>query len=434
MFTGLYAFKHGMGTNCDLYHSLASELPNPDTLLHSRLQTLGYRCGYAGKWHIGTQLGPTDYGFEGLSVPGYGDLKREPEFQHYLQQNGLAYGAVQEPIYGNPGQKTLIAGRWNGPLESTPTYYLANYTIYLLDRFAADRQPFFLTCQFWGPHPPYLPSPEFSGRHDRRAIPAWINFHDDYRDKPERLRRFRPNFYRLLPDDWEGWREIVGLYYDFTNLVDAQIGRILDRLDQLGLMDDTLVIFTSDHGDMIGSHGGLFDKGFMYEEAHHVPLIVRWPTRFDGGQKRQELVYNMDLMPTVLDILGQPDQYLDGQSLLPYLDGMTSPVGREAIYLEFHGLRSLYSQRALITRDVYKYIFTPGDQDEVYDLNQDPGELTNLIEGRNHRELVQRLREQLVQTSAQVDDPIRDYISKLFGRWENLSGQPEASSPILGQT
>ncbi len=222
--------------------------------------------------------------------------------------------------------------------------------------------------------------------------------------------------------------------YDFTSLVDAQIGRVLDRLDQLGLMDDTLVIFTSDHGDMIGSHGGLFDKGFMYEEAHRVPLIVRWPTRFDGGQKCHELVYNMDLMPTILDILGQPDQCLDGQSLLPYLDGMTSPVGREAIYLEFHGLRSLYSQRALITRDGYKYIFTPGDQDEVYDLNQDPGELRNLIKGGNCREPVQRMREQLMQTSAQVEDPVRDYISKLFGRWENLSGQPEASSPILGHT
>jgi choline-sulfatase len=138
-------------------------------------------------------------------------------------------------------------------------------------------------------------------------------------------------------------------------------------------------------------------------------------------------------MPTILDILGQPDQSLDGQSLLPYLDGTALSGGREAIYLEFHGLRSLYSQRALITRDGYKYIFTPGDQDEVYDLNQDPGELRNLIEVGNYQELVQHLREQLMDTSTQVSDPVQDYISKILGRWEQLSGQPDASSPIFGQ-
>jgi arylsulfatase A-like enzyme len=432
MLTGLYAFKHGMGTNCDLYHALARELPEPGMLLHHRLAALGYRAGFVGKWHVGTQLGPRDYGFEGMNVPGYGDLKREPEFQTYLRENGLTYGAIQDPIYGNPGDKTLIAGRWNGPLESTPTYYLANYAIDLLDRFAGDGRPFFLTCQFWGPHPPYLPSPEYAGRHDRLAIQPWVNFVDDYRGKPESLRRFRPDFYRSLPDDWEGWREIVGLCYDYTTLVDAQIGRILDRLDQLGLANDTLVLFTSDHGDMIGSHGGLFDKGFMYQEAHRVPLIVSWPGRLHP-QRRGELVYNMDLMPTVLDILGQPDPGLDGASLLPFLDGAASPAGREDIYLEFHGIRFLYSQRALVTQDGYKYIFTPGDRDEVYDLNRDPGELHNLVELPDYGPLVQRLRQRLMAASAGAGDPIRDYVSKMFGSWENLSGQPEAASPILGQ-
>ena len=420
MFTGLYAFKHGMGTNCDMYHALASELPNPERLLHYRLKALDYHCAYAGKWHIGTRLGPVDHGFEGMNLPGYGDLKQEPGFQRYLQETGLACGLVLAPIYGNPGQKTLLAGQWDGPVESTPTYYLADYTIGLLEQLAASGEPFFLICQFWGPHPPYLPSAEFAGRHDRRAIEPWINFHDDHRDKPQSVNRSRANFYRLLPNEWSGWREIVGLYYDFTTLVDAHIGRILAHLDQLGLAEDALVIFTSDHGDMIGSHGGLFDKGFMYEEAHRVPLIVRWPAR------------NMDIFPTILDILRQPDESLDGQSLLPLLDGRSDSPGREAIYLEFHGLRYLYSQRALITRDGHKYIFTPGDQDEVYDLNQDPGELHNLIAEKAYRESIESLRWQLMQTAARVGDPIRDYISKIFGRWEDLSGQPDASAPVLG--
>ncbi|MBC8449998.1 MAG: sulfatase-like hydrolase/transferase [Chloroflexi bacterium] len=432
MFTGLHAFKHGMGTNCDMYHALASELPDPGSLLHHRLTPLGYRCAFAGKWHIGTRLGPAEHGFEGLSLPGYGDLKREPEYQRYLQESGLAYGPVLNPVHGNAGQKTLLAGQWNGPLESTPTYYLADYAIGLLEQLAASGEPFFLICQFWGPHPPYLPSAEFAGWHDRGAIEPWINFRDDYRGKPQSVIRTRSDFYRLLPSEWSGWRELVGLYYDFTTLVDAQLGRILAHLDQLGLAEDTLVIFTSDHGDMIGSHGGLFDKGFMYEEAHRVPLIVRWPARFRGSHTCDALVYNMDIFPTILDILRQPDESLDGQSLLPLLDGRSDSHGREAIYLEFHGMRYLYSQRALVTRDGHKYIFNAGDLDEVYDLNQDPGELHNLIAEKAYRESIESLRWQLMQTAVRIGDPIRDYIFKIFGRWEDLSGQPDVSAPISG--
>lgn len=427
MLTGLYAFHHGMGTNCDMYHSMAPELPRPEQLLHRRLKDLGYRLGYTGKWHVGTDLGPLDYGFEGMNLPGYGDLKQDPGYRRYLRDNDLSYGPPAKPIFGNPGQKTLLGARWNGPQESTPTYYLANYAINQLEEYAVGDQPFFLTCQFWAPHTPYLPSPEFSGLHDREAIQPWINFQDDYAGKPESIRRFRSDFYRSLPEDWPVWQELVGLYYDYTALVDAQIGRIMDRLEQLGLNEDTLVTFTSDHGDMTGSHGGLFDKGFMYEEAHRVPLILCWPGHLPAGETNDALVSNMDIFPTILDILGQPDASLDGQSLLPLVEN--GAPGRAAIYLEFHGIRYLYSQRALVTRDSLKYIFTPGDQDEVYDLNSDPGELHNLIDDPAWQDRVERLRWQLVRAATQANDPIRDYTSKLFSRWEDLSGQPDASSP-----
>ncbi|MHC4799796.1 MAG: sulfatase-like hydrolase/transferase, partial [Planctomycetota bacterium] len=426
-------FIHGMGTNCDLYHSLASELPQPETLLHHRLKKLGYRCGFAGKWHIGTHMGAVDHGFEGMNLPGYGDIKKYPGFQQYLQEWGLSYGAVKNPIFGNPKNKTLLAGHWDGLTESTPSYYLASYVINLLNEFTADKKPFFLTCQFWGPHSPHLPSVEFIGRHNRQAIKPWINFNDKFDNKPVSVRRFRSDFYRILPDDWSGWQEIVGLYYDFTTMIDHQIGRILDRLDQLGISDNTMVIFESDHGDMIGSHGGLFDKGFMYQEAYRIPMMVRWPARFKESRRCDELVYNMDVMPTILDILDCPDQTLDGRSLLPYLDGKQPIESRDAIYLEFHGIRYLYSQRALVTRDGYKYIFNPGDMDEFYDLNEDPGELINLVHSKEYAKKISDIRERLKAVAAKARDPICDYISKMFGDWENLSGQFEAAASVPGQ-
>ncbi len=305
MFTGLYAFTHGMGTNCDMYHALAADLPHPDQLLHHRLRRRGYRCGFTGKWHVGTQYGPADFGFEGMSVPGYGDLKRDAGYLAYLRENDLHYGPLIDPIYANANQKTLIGGTWDGSLESTTTHYLTNTTLDLLDELAADDRPFFLTCQYWAPHPPYIPSPEFKGRHDRDQIQPWGNYDDDLHDKPASIRRRQTQFYRQRPQDWEAWRELVGLCYDYTALVDHEIGRVLDRLESLGLAENTIVFFTSDHGDMAGSHGGLLDKGFLYEEAHRVPLIVRWPAKFRGGEVRSQLVSNMDILPTVLDVTGR---------------------------------------------------------------------------------------------------------------------------------
>jgi len=437
MLTGLYAFNHGMGTNCDLYHSMARELPRPEQLLHYQLQELGYRCGFTGKWHVGTELGPADYGFEGLNVPGYGDLRQEPEFQQYLAENNLSYGPINNPIFGNPGQKTLLAGEWNGSLESTPTYFLTNYSLDLLDRFAETYhqggQPFFLTCQYWAPHPPYLPSPEYVGRHARQSIPEWINFRDDFHGKPRSLGRFRRDFYQALPDQWADWQEIVGLAYDFTTLVDEQIGRLLARLDELGLSDDTIVIFTGDHGDMVGSHGGLFDKGFMYEEAHRVPLIIRYPAFAAGGTVRDELVYNMDLMPTVFDLIGHDlGDRVNGQSLKPFLTSEQIPgSGRDAISLEFHGIRCLHTQRALISRDGFKYIFNPVDEDEFYDLNKDPGELHNLIEESAYREEIKTMQRLLIEAADRAGDPVQNYAAKLFGDYSLLADQPDVSAAYI---
>ena len=432
MLTGKFAFKHGMATNCDLYHSLARELPYPDMLLHRRLTAMGYQTGFVGKWHVGTEKGADAYGFEGFGPGGYGAIEKHPEFLKYLKQGGLSFGSVKNPIFGNAGGKTLLGGEWDGPVQTTPAYFVAERTIELLNKYAGQGKPFFLDCQFWGPHPPYLPSREFLRRNDRAQLKPWVNLYDDLNGKPNSVRRFRADFYRRLPQDWAGWRELVGLYYDYISMFDDQIGRILDRLQELGLAEHTIVVVEADHGDMTGSHG-LFDKGFMYQEAFRIPLIVRWPARLKRPAVCNELVYNMDIFPTLLDALGQPDQSLDGKSFLAVLDGKSLASARDAIYLEFHGIRYLYSQRALVTREGLKYIFNAGEYDEFYDLNRDPGELKNLIDVPQYREVVARLRNRLKRAAAETGDPIRDDIAKMFGDWENLSGQVEAAGMVHGQ-
>lgn len=435
MLTGLYAFAHGMGNNADMYQALAAELPKPEQLLTHRLRDDGYRLGYVGKWHVGKDRGPAAYGFGGMNLPGYGDPKTFPDFRRYLDENGLAYASVLEPRFGN-GDKTLIGGVWNGPTASTPERYLTERCASLLEEFAKDERPFFITCQYWAPHPPYLPSPEYAGLHDRSGIEPWINFEDDLVGKPRALQRFRDDFYRTLPDSWVEWRELVGLYYDYTAQVDAEIGRLLGRLDELGLADDTIVVFTSDHGDMNGSHG-LFDKGFMYEEAHRVPLVMRWRGRW-RPRRRADLASNMDILPTILAANGESVDHLHGAALEPGA-GDTDVQQRQDLLLESHGMRNLYSQRALVTAGGEKYIFNPSDEDELYDLGNDPGELHNLLapasllpaSGESPSPAnVDALRRRLVNAMSAVGDPLTEYAAKLFGDWSNRSGQPDASSPF----
>ncbi len=427
MFTGRYAFNHGMGTNCDMYHSLSSELSRPEELLHTHFSNAGYSTGYSGKWHVGTELGPGDFGFEGMSLPGYGNITSLECFKEYLSENNLDY-SIDSQIYANPEEQTLLGGRWNGPVESTPPHYLTDYTMDQIDEFSKRDDPFFMTCQFWGPHGPHLPSNEYYGLHDRSAIKPWSNWEDDLKKKPSRISRESNSFYRNHPKVWEQCRDLVGLYYDSTAMVDYEIGRLLDYLEEKGLKENTIVVLSTDHGDMTGSHGGQLDKGMLYEEAQHIPLIISWPGNLEISTS-DDLSMNMDIMPTLMDLAGIPvPDEIDAISLKETLLGKPDRKKRKTLLLEFHGLRFLYSQRAIISEDNWKYIFTPGDMDEIYNLNEDPGEMNNLIDDSAYSEKKFILQNEIRLATAQNKDPLRDCVSKFFGIWNTGSGQIDATS------
>lgn len=425
LFTGDYAFRHGMGTNCDMYHSLAREIADPSRLLHRHLLDAGYRCGFVGKWHCGTDLGPADFGFEGMSLPGYGNITKDAGYRAYLTENGLSY-SIEPELYFNPHEQTLSGGRWRGPVESTPAHYLSNRTIGMLRDYAEEDIPFFLTCQYWDPHAPHLIADEFFGITDRGSIEPWPNFADDLSGKPQRVRRERDDFYRLHPRTENDVIAYIGYYYDHVAMLDFEIGRVLDFLDESGLAETTLVILTSDHGDMTGGHGGLIDKGLLYEEAIRVPLAFRHPDIRPGV--RDALAMNMDILPTVLDFAGIDAGKRDGVSLKAILKDKDAQAPRDHVYIEYHGLRFLYSQRALIRDDGLKLIFSPGDYDELYELSADPWEMDNCVDDANRE---QPIRRAMIQEAQRLGDPLSDCISKFNGRWRTGSGQFDATSAYL---
>ena len=427
MFTGDYAFTHGMGTNCDMYHALGKELSDPNQLLHKDLLAAGYRCGFVGKWHVGVEKTPGDYGFEGKVSAGYGNLTTTEAFKAHLKKQDLTY-SVEPTLFFNPDNQTMAAGRWKGPVQSTPCHFQTEQIISMLKELSTTDNPFFATVQYWDPHGPHLISDEYYGSTDRSKIQPWANFHDNLETKPARVKRERDDFYRLHPREDNELVEYIGLYCDHVAMLDHEIGRLMSYLETEGLIEDTLIVFTSDHGDMTGAHGGLIDKGLLYEEAMRVPMVFSHPSLMHGT--RDGLALNMDILPTALGLMGIEFTPRQADDLTPQVKDAQQP-GRDFLLAEYHGLRFLYSQRMLVSDDGWKLIFSPGDHDELYDLTTDPHELTNLSAYPEHAGVLLRMRTALMAETARHHDPLRDCVSKFNGQWRTGSGQFDATSAYL---
>lgn len=427
MFTGDYAFRHGMGTNCDMYHALGKELAEPERLLHKDLQRAGYQCGFVGKWHVGVENTPADYGFQGDVPAGYGNLTRTEEFKRYLSENDLSY-SVEPTLFFNPNQQTMAAGRWNGPVASTPCFFQTSQSIEMLEEFSQSEQPFFLSLQYWDPHGPHLIPDEFWQHTDRSTLAAWGNFGDDLSGKPARVKRERDDFYRCHPRTETELVEYIGLYCDHVALLDSQIGRLMEYLRASGRIEDTLIVFTSDHGDMTGAHGGLIDKGLPYEEAMRVPLAFSHPGL--SPARLRNLALNMDILPTALGLLGVDFESRQARDLSGEIKSLNADR-RGFLMAEYHGLRFLYSQRILVSDDNWKYVFSPGDYDEIYDLSSDPGEIENLVKQPDAQEKLSDMRAALMDESSAFDDPLRDCVAKFNGNWRTGSGQFDATADYL---
>ena len=194
--------------------------------------------------------------------------------------------------------------------------------------------------------------------------------------------------------------------------IDDNLGRLLDRLDELGLSDNTIVVYTSDQGFYLGEHGW-YDKRFMYEQSMRTPLIIRYPEGIPAGQEADALVVNLDTAPTLLDFAGvQVPNEMQGRSLRPLTQGETPDDWRQGVYYHYyeyphgwHDVRPHYGVRT----DRYKLIHFYGELDtwELYDLEKDPHELTNLYGNKDHSEIGETLLVQLRSLQREFGDEVR---------------------------
>lgn len=408
LFTGRYPHRHRMMNNCDMFHAMTEELPESEILLGDYLQEKGYDRGYVGKWHVGKRSTPMDKGFEGFSCPGYGSPSGgnfHKEYQTYLDDNNLKPPRFA-PVVPVGGGK--FAGYLEGDIEATIDYFIIEKSLELLKKFHRNGNPFFLTLQFWGPHEQAIPTKHYYDMYPPEDVELWGSFHDDLHGRPLQYARFlkelNSQYFGAHENSAERWKKINASYIAYNTMIEEQTVRFLDALDDLNL-NDTVTIYSSDHGNSAGMRGGFCQKAMtMFEDLYHIPLVVNWPgvTR---TETRTQLVSNMDVFSTVLDLIDADSRNdVDGRSLVPLLSSSDVPW-RESFMAQRHGAFYLHSQRMLRWKN-FKYVFTPYSIDELYDLERDPYELENRIDDEELAPIRLELRRRLLKEIENSDDPI----------------------------
>jgi arylsulfatase A-like enzyme len=400
LLTGRYPHGHGILNNTHEPDALRTELPAGIPTFSELLRDAGYRLGHVGKWHIGRR-GAADLGFT--------DVHSNPDRFTVMGAEPIADTdqPLVEPIYAQfPHGRLLAGGIDPRPTEETATHRHVDAAISCLESYAAGDAPFLLRLDLEGPHHPYSPPEAYAGLYEPASIPPWPNWIDDLDGKPAAQRRSMDH-HGVEGWSWEDWQPLVARYFGYVTFIDAEIGRLLDAVDRLGLTDDLVVILTTDHGDMTGSHGGQFNKGpMMYDEIYRIPLLVRAPGIGPAGTCRTP-VTSLALMPTILELAGvarPPGLHAD--SLVPMLVDPESQPADGAAFAEYHGDEwGLYSQRMVRTPRA-KLVYSPHGSDELYDLDDDPAELVNRHDDPALASVRRDLERRLLDWMVRTDDPL----------------------------
>lgn len=334
---------------------------------------------------------------------------------HYYQWL-LAQGVSPDALQGRENALRRYDG-WDQiyqtalPEELYPSSYITEQTLAWLDAAAREDAPFFLYCSYPDPHHPFTPPGRFYDRYDPRSLPLPESFDDPHeRSLPVYRTRLRHRGKQLFPvapfsPSEDQWRHAAAAEYGMIQLIDDGVGRILARLDELGLADDTVVVFTADHGDMFGDHGMMLKGGMHYEGCVRVPLLVSGPGRQPG--RSRSLAGSLDLAQTLLELAGVPAYHgMQGVSLVPVLDDPEAKVRDDLVIEEdelfdMAGTGGHLRMRTLVTDDARFTLYHGSEQGELFDLCSDPAELDNrfAIPGDRGRrdELGERLAYRLMQ-------------------------------------
>jgi N-acetylglucosamine-6-sulfatase len=369
--TGLYPHEHGVVDN-------QSQLRQDLTLFPEILQDAGYTTAFVGKWHMGEHTDEPQPGFDRwVSFAGQGV---------YFDQELNVDGERRE-------------------VEGYITDVLTDQALGWLDEVRSGEKPFMLYLSHKAVHSEFEPAPRHEGRFADLAIPypaTMADMEENYEGKPRWVREQRSSWHGVdyLFHGAMTFDELYRGYSETLLGVDESVSRLLAYLEQNGLAESTLVLYMSDNGFLLGEHG-LIDKRHAYEESMRIPMLVWAPGLVEPGTRIEEMVLNVDVAPTLLDLAGgRIAEQMNGASMLPLLRGETVPWRDEMLFVYYWEFPFPHTPTVLALRDErYKYVFYHGvwDTNELFDLSEDPYETENLIDDPAAAERVSAMRGRLFE-------------------------------------
>lgn len=447
LFTGVLPHNHGM---VDVTHSVEpyrARFREDLDMWSRRLHEAGYRMGYFGKWHVERSNELEQFGFDEYDVlRGEGFDER---YRDYRESLGLDPDVNLRSLFnvGNnkpdefPAPYTdghvvrqkgyrdlLLYGTHSETPEGMLDYYVYEQGLEFIEDTADHEDPWCLTVSADGPHDPYVVPEEYAQLYDPEDISKPENFHDNVEDKPEVLSRHQEVWRDMT---WDDFAEATASYYAYCTFLDDQIGRLIDALERTGQLEDTIIVFASDHGDQMGGHRLLLKGPFPYEESYRVPMVIRTPEEYKSGQVLDDIVQLHDIGPTLtsladagdfpesstvsprnavasvsgenIDTDSDKDDLFGALSLIPFLKGERPDNHQQEAFAEFYGVRFGMTQR-VYWNNRFKYVFNANSRDELYDLEFDPHEMHNLAESDDHEETKVRMAKRMWEIIDETGD------------------------------
>ncbi len=371
--TGQYSHQHGIVTN-DL------RLRPEKRTVAEEFRDNGYRTGFVGKWHLDG----------GRKQPGYVPSERRQGFDFWAA-NECSHQHFDSHYFKCNSQEPI-------PIKRFETEIWFSEALGFIDKSAND--PFFLTIAVGPPHNPYKAPQKNEQMYDAEKL------------------SMQPNWKSV----GAGTRQDIANYYAMVTAIDDQMGRLFEKLDARNLSKNTIVLFTSDHGDMLGSHGRIY-KRQPWEESIKVPGIIRWPGKIKP-QKPGGLFTTVDMAPTLLDLCGLPiPESMTGQSIRPML--LENKPGADAAFFQIFGPCSWQDVpdgwRGIRTRR-YKYARFEDKPWVLYDLVNDPYEMNNLID-----------KPEFARLQQQLDTRLTDWMQQQNDAWDHNWDEPFADTFVLSK-
>ncbi|HDZ21375.1 hypothetical protein LCGC14_0431840 [marine sediment metagenome] len=397
-------------------------IPADEVLVTKLLHDAGYVCGLSGKLHLSACFPEVCTGTERRIDDGYdefhwshhpGDDWPTNEYFHWLREKGATF--TREKFDGEQYVETSV------PEAHHQTTWCAQKAVNFIEASSRFDHPWLFSVNFYDPHHPFDPPREYLERYldrlDEIPLPNYTPGELD--DKPPFQDRDSHGAY-CSPDAFDrdhindrSHRLIRAAYWAMCDLLDHQVGRILEALDRTGQRDNTIVIYSSDHGEMLGDHGIYLKGPYLYDPAVRVPLIVSMPSAITKNIRSEALVELVDIAPTLMAAAGlDVHPGMQGRSLWPLLTGRADPAHhRDDIYCECYNSvvrrREPKAYTTMVRTATHKLSAVHGlDCGELYDLQADPAETHNLWNSPAHADIKTAMLKRLCDRMAFTIDPL----------------------------